>query len=396
MMLGGAEDSARNWAQWLVRQGHDVAVIRAADRDEADGVATGADGVRVHVVRTAHVYAPFRFPEAPGWQKPIWHMQDHFAAGAAGRVGAILDAEAPDLVNVHLVQGLGYGILRQIAQRRLTMAFTLHDLGLACIRMSMFKNGEDCGRQCAPCAASSRYKAGLIRAQARVGFVSPSRANLETLRRFFPVDAYPSAALLNPNAYPAPTTTHRPGERLRLLYAGKLEAAKGVDLLLEAVATLADAWPVEIAVAGRGPLEAELHARYGQRDWCRFLGFVSQQVLADAMATSDLFCIPSVWAENSPGVVVQALGVGLPVMGSARGGIPELVQDGVNGRLVRDMTAGGWSAALRKVAAGEEPLADWRAYAEAHAADFGQDALGHRLLRWMEALRLPVSGASAG
>lgn len=392
LMLGGAEDSARNWAQWLAAAGHDVSVIRTADRGEAPGTVTGDDGVRVHVVATGHVYPAFRFPEAPGWQKPLWHVQDHVGRSANAAVGAILDREQPDIVNIHLVQGLGYAVLSEIAKRRLPVAFTLHDLGLACIRMSMFRNGQECMQQCTACRLSSRYKLRLVREQARIGFVSPSRANLDRLARYFPVFDYPAVAMLNPNAYPAPRVRHEPAPTLRLLFAGKLHETKGVDILMAAVADLATRHAVSLTVAGKGPLEEELHRLYGAQPWCRFVGFVSQQELADHMAQSDLFCIPSIWAENSPGVVVQALGVGLPVMGSARGGIPELVQDQVNGALLSDTTVDGWRTALEAVLADRAMLARWRDSATAHAADFGQDALARRLLEWMRTL---VSGQVA-
>ncbi|MBK7284270.1 MAG: hypothetical protein IPI83_07720 [Sphingomonadales bacterium] len=74
--------------------------------------------------------------------------------------------------------------------------------------MSMFKNGKDCSGHCAPCALSTRYKLGLIRQQSAVSFVSPSRANLESLSRHFPVKDYPHAVILNPN-------TSRPTEDAR-------------------------------------------------------------------------------------------------------------------------------------------------------------------------------------
>lgn len=383
LMLGGAENSARNLAEWLTKQGVDVAVVRATDTDEPEGVETNEAGVRVYRVRTSHLYAPFRFPEAPAWKKPLWHLQDHFARGTATKVGQILDEFEPDLVNVHMIQGIGYPVLKELARRRIPVNYVLPDLGLACIRMNMFKNGKDCQGHCAPCKASAAYKLGLVRKLDRVSFVSPSRSNLETLARFFPVKEYPHAVLLNPNAYPEPTVPRQESPTLRLLYAGRLHSSKGVDMLLEAVERLAGDLDVTIKLAGKGQQEGELRARFESRPWCSFLGFLSQQELANEMMSSDLLCIPSIWAENSPGVVIQALGLGLPTIGSDRGGIPELVSDGVNGRLVGEQTVDAWESALRKVAIGEEPLDVWRANAASAAHDYTQDGIGRKVLGWM-------------
>ncbi len=384
-MLGGAEVSARNLSDLLASAGHDVMVVRAADLDEQEGEESPGPGITVVRLKTPHVYPVFRFYDAGRLKKPLWHVQDHFDQRLRPAFGQILDTFAPDLVNVHLLQGLGYPLLKEVARRRIPVNYVLPDLGLACIRMSMFKNGKDCSGHCAPCALSTRYKLGLIRQQSRVSFVSPSRANLETLSRYFPVKDYPSAVILNPNAYPMPTRRRSKADHVRLLYAGRIHDSKGIAMLLGAVEALARDHRVTLTVAGRGQQEAELRARYGHEPWCNFLGFVSHQQLADQMMDSDLLCIPSIWAENSPGVVIQALGLGLPVMGSDRGGIPELVRDGNNGRLVRDPTQSAWQAALAGVLEQPDMLNSWHATATAEADRFDARTIGRQMLDWMEA-----------
>jgi glycosyltransferase involved in cell wall biosynthesis len=384
MMLGGAENSARNLAEWLVTQGIEVAVVRATDKDESEGFEINPAGVQIYRIKTAHLYAPFRFHSAAQWQKPLWHLQDHFDSRIGLKIGRVLDEFAPDLVNVHMIQGIGYPALRELAKRQIPVNFVLPDLGLACIRMSMFKNGKDCPGHCTLCHASTVYKRGIIRKIARLGFVSPSRSNLETLSRYFPIKDYPHAIILNPNAYPEPTWTRTQSPVLRLLYAGRIHASKGVDLLLEAVEQLSRTAQVHLTLAGGGPQEAELRQRHGHASWCTFTGFIPQQSLADLMVNSDLLCIPSIWAENSPGVVVQALGLGLPVMGSNRGGIPELVTDGFNGRILQQQTVEAWHEALCKVAGNQEPIELWRANASSMAVNFRQDAIGHKVLEWMQ------------
>ncbi|NPD16316.1 glycosyltransferase family 4 protein [Xinfangfangia sp. D13-10-4-6] len=382
-MLGGAENSARNLAEWLVRQGVHVSVIRATDQNEPEGDEVNPAGVHVWRVKTTHPYAPFTFPQQPGWKKPLYHLQDHFDARISGRVGRILDQIRPDLVNVHMIQGIGYPVLAELARRNLPVNYVLPDLGLACIRMNMFKNGRDCASHCTACRISRDWKLRLIRKLPRLVFTSPSQSNIDTLSRFFPVKDYPNRAILNPNAYPAPSLPRSESAGLRLLYAGRIHSSKGVDMLLEAVASLAERHPISLTIAGSGQQEAELRQRGQDAPWCRFLGFVSQQALADQMMESDLLCIPSIWAENSPGVVIQALGLGLPVLGSNRGGIPELVKDGVNGRLVGGQSARAWADALSAVLADRASLEHWRENALSATGGFSQDGLGREVLAWM-------------
>lgn len=383
--LGGAEVSARNLSELLASAGHEVMVVRAADLGEAPGIEELAPNIRIAKLVTPHTYPVFRFYDAPTIRKPLWHLQDHFHPGARKAFGSILDEFRPDLVNVHLVQGLGYPLLREIAARRIPVNYVLPDLGLACVRMSMFKNGKDCRRQCASCQLSSRYKLDLLRPQSSVSFVSPSRANMETLARHFPIADYPNAIILNPNTYPRPSADRTESPTLRLLYAGRIHETKGVELLLEAVAMLASDHDISIAIAGKGQQEEALRARFGGELWCNFLGFLSHAELSDRMMQSDLLCIPSIWAENSPGVVIQALGLGLPVMGSARGGIPELVRHGRNGALVDEATPEAWRDAIKFALENPSQLACWRSTAEAEAARFDPVEIGRELLEWMEA-----------
>lgn len=393
--LGGAEVSARNLSELLASNGHEVLVVRAADQDEGPGIEQLADRIRVARIVTPHLYPIFRFYEAPALKKPFWHLQDHFHSGARKAFGNLLDTFRPDLVNIHIVQGLGYPLLEEVAARHIPVNCVLPDLGLACIRMSMFKRGSDCTGHCAGCRLSSRYKLGLIRKQASISFVSPSRANLETLSRHFPVNGYPNAVILNPNTYPRPSLEHSKSATLRLLYAGRIHESKGVEMLLEAVAMLARDHDVSLALAGRGQQEEELRARFGSEPWCRFLGFVSHAELADRMMESDLLCIPSIWAENSPGVVIQALGLGLPVIGSARGGIPELVRHGENGALVQDATPEAWRNALASILANPADLASWREAAASEAGRYDAVKIGRDLLDWMAASARGEASGSA-
>jgi glycosyltransferase involved in cell wall biosynthesis len=73
------------------------------------------------------------------------------------------------------------------------------------------------------------------------------------------------------------------------------------------------------------------------------------QDISNIMVNSDILCIPSIWAENSPGVVIHALSLGLPVIGSDKAGIPELVEDGKNGLLVPPGDMLAWQVALERI-----------------------------------------------
>jgi glycosyltransferase involved in cell wall biosynthesis len=94
--------------------------------------------------------------------------------------------------------------------------------------------------------------------------------------------------------------------------------------------------------------------------------------------------MPSIAPENSPGVIIHALSKGLPVIASAQGGIPELVENDKNGLLLTAGDVAAWRGALARIIEDPSPLDRWRRYADAHARDFDQDYLGRKLLALME------------
>lgn len=124
---------------------------------------------------------------------------------------------------------------------------------------------------------------------------------------------------------------------LRALFVGRLAGVKGVPILIDAMARLADRHPdLTLRLVGDGPdrktLEAEV-ARRGLQDRVLFLGYRSQAEVAGELAQADVFVLPS-FAEGVPVVLMEAMAAQVPVLTTRIAGIPELVEDGISGRLV--------------------------------------------------------------
>lgn len=131
----------------------------------------------------------------------------------------------------------------------------------------------------------------------------------------------------------------QPGRRI--LFVGRLAAAKGVPVLLEAFAAArgelaGDGPPPELILVGDGPERPQIEAYAGDLglgEAVRFTGYLSQGEVADQLARSDLFALPS-FAEGVPVVLMEAMAARRPVLTTRIAGIPELVEDGVSGRIV--------------------------------------------------------------
>jgi glycosyltransferase involved in cell wall biosynthesis/protein-tyrosine-phosphatase len=117
--------------------------------------------------------------------------------------------------------------------------------------------------------------------------------------------------------------------------AGRLSPVKGHAALLRAARLIQERQPDAIfLIVGGGPLAEELRrqaARLGIDGACVFPG--AREDVHDLIAAMDLFVLPSL-SEGIPMAVLEAMALGTPVVASAVGGVPEVIQDRVNGLLV--------------------------------------------------------------
>jgi glycosyltransferase involved in cell wall biosynthesis len=130
-----------------------------------------------------------------------------------------------------------------------------------------------------------------------------------------------------------------------LAFVGRFGPQKALDVALEAVAQV-DGVTLVLAGDGEGRRELELQARpLGDR--VRFLGALPRERALELLAAADASLLTSAW-ENLPHTVLEALAVGTPVIATAVGGVPELVQDEVNGLLVPPGDAAATADAVRR------------------------------------------------
>lgn len=134
-----------------------------------------------------------------------------------------------------------------------------------------------------------------------------------------------------------------------LAIVAQLRAEKNHQLILSAFAMLLRSHPnVKLLVVGDGELRSQIHAQI------HALGIAESVVLAGhvprawrTVAAADVVMLPS-QHEGFPNSLIEAMAVGVPVIASDVGGIPDVVQHGVNGVLVRPGDAAALLCAIEK------------------------------------------------
>lgn len=178
------------------------------------------------------------------------------------------------------------------------------------------------------------------------GIIAVSEALLQRIRVLLGAAAHAPRAESIPCAGfdplifgPAKSNTPSPQGGRVVVFVGHLVPIKGVPYLLKAWHQLAEAKRIRpddsLVIVGDGPERAMLESLardIGCRDSVRFTGSLPHDQVAAQIELAHLLCLPSL-NEGTPNVVVEALASGVPVVASRVGGIPDLIQEGLNGYL---------------------------------------------------------------
>ena len=286
-----------------------------------------------------------------------------------------LDRVAPDLVHINHLLYLSMTLPKVAKARKIPVIFTLHDYWLSCLRFTRLDHrGRPCTAmspsKCTLCCRPlySRFSperrpepASVARRAARLAYtvafefpaahaafrrrarqvlalandvdlsIAPSRFLRDLMIRFgLPADQIVHLPYGIPASSPqGPRHSGRGGERLHFGYLGSILPHKGVHVLLEAFRGIDQA---DLSIWGGPPgyLVTEYGDVLGQPN-VRFPGKIDDSQKASLFASIDALVVPSIWFENAPLVILEALSSRVPIFTSDIGGMKELVRHGETG-----------------------------------------------------------------
>jgi glycosyltransferase involved in cell wall biosynthesis len=151
-----------------------------------------------------------------------------------------------------------------------------------------------------------------------------------------------------------------------LLYIGRLSAEKQIERIRPVLDALPEA---RLALVGDGPYRQQLEKIFAGTP-THFVGYLAGEELASAYASGDAFLFPSS-TETLGLVLLEAMAAGCPVVGANRGGIPDIVSDGVNGCLYEPDQEGSLAAAVERLLGDASQRAQLRQNARQEAERWG-------------------------
>jgi glycosyltransferase involved in cell wall biosynthesis len=320
-VVGGAEKAAALLAESLVRYGHEVVVVSL--HPGSNEVVENRNGVRVYRFPIDNLYWPFGQKRRPNaLLRVIWHVREMWNSAAARRIGIVLDAEKPDVVNTHNICGFSVAAWREVNRRNLRLVHTVHDYYLMCSRCTLFNKAKNCESRCVRCRVFTVLRRNLAQLPDRIVSVSQHALQEHVRRGYFRGRAtrviYNIQGAFEPFAKP-----NEPSTNVTFGFMARIEEEKGIETLLAATRKLQKpSWRLKIAGRGVDSYVSRLVGRFpdARIEW---LGFTDA---AQFYSSVDVVIIPSLWAEPLPYVCVESLHAGKGLICASTGGIPEIAK----------------------------------------------------------------------
>jgi glycosyltransferase involved in cell wall biosynthesis len=310
-------------------------VLTAWPCDETVSLPSGVKVCRISTGAAFFKDNRRRVPTARRW---LWRLQNSWNVTVYRKVRRILEREKPRLVNVHNYASLSPSVFAAARSLNLPVVFTAHDYFPLCRHYSFEKNGRPCRGQCPACRLWSHWNRRYLLKAAAVYLSDHSRS---VYRRH--VQAPVEAVLPNPVDLSSGQISaigrekeawrqRQPPPAVTWLFLGRLDPLKGVRIVMASWERMAESG-ARLWIAGDGPLAHEVIAWAERRRDVQYLGVIAAEKKHEVLVAADGLLLPTRATDVSPLVVPEALGYGIPVLGSDSGAIPELIRPGVTGWL---------------------------------------------------------------
>ncbi len=328
-----------------------------------------------------------------------------YARQAQRELRHLLREHRPDVLHLHNPYPLlSPWVVRTAHRAGVPVVQTVHNYRQICVNGVYFRNNEICtacaGRRLAtPAVVHGCYRGSRAQSVVMAGALAVHRSTWHSVDRYLALTEAVADHLrsfgiaddrivVKPNSIPdpladlsAPSIVGTDG----FTFVGRLSPEKGVALLMEAWRRHPVGSLGPLRVVGDGPLRPLVEQAAAERSDVVYLGSLDQTGVREAVLASRALVIASVWHDVLPTVIIEALALGRPVLGTNLGGIPFVI--GSAGWTV-DATAEALAAALPRAHAAAPALATTAR--ERYLATFHPDVVVEQLMSVYRELARPA------
>jgi glycosyltransferase involved in cell wall biosynthesis len=386
--LGGYELICDGVMRAARSRGHDIQILtsnyHASEVDEPDYLP---------VDRTLRTYLDETVQHAVKL-KPAQRLR--LERANAGVLDRHLRAFSPDVVNWWGMGGMSLSMIERVRRRGIASVLVIQDSWLSY------------GFQIDGWTRMTRRLGGLA-PLLELLYGIPARYRLEEAGRFLfnsehtfraalaaGVDP-PDSAVVTPGVHPRYLVA-APSKRWdwRLLHVGRIDRDKGIDIAVAALVHLPPQARLTVAGAGDPAYETELRRQaksLGVGDRVDFIGRTASEALPSLYAAADAVLFPIRWEEPWGLVPLEAMGIGRPVVATARGGAATYLRDGENALLIPSDNPQALAASIRLLADDDELRARLHAGGLLTAAEHSAPRYERRILDELERAALEPSSS---
>jgi glycosyltransferase involved in cell wall biosynthesis len=276
----------------------------------------------------------------PAGQKALLPISPVYARTAQRDLAALLTAERPDVLHLHNPYPLlSPWVVRTAHAHGVPVVQTVHNFRHVCVNGVYFRDGRPChdcrGRAVKlPAVRHSCYRGSTAQSVVMATALTVHRGTWQSVDRYLALT--PAIAehlrgmgitdeqiVVKPNSVPDPGRHTERGDGL--LFVGRLTEEKGLGLLVDAWRRHPDGSLGQLRIAGDGPMREAVEAAAAGRADISYLGRLRPDQVPAAMRAAAALVTPSTWDEVCPMVVVEALANARPVLVTAKGGLPFLI-----------------------------------------------------------------------
>lgn len=312
------------------------------------------------------------------WTEKVKSLFRPFASSEVKeKLRQLIQNEHPDVAHLHnLSFHLTSSVIRVLEEEGVPFVMTLHDYGLIAPNYTMNCNGKACTHLLPQ--ARLQWKAILHRCYDR-SFLKTAISALDIwlnrpkfleaktwmspslfLANRFKEFGWPNGGLkVLPHFIPSQpeSVLDRPRD-IDILFVGRLTEEKGVRVLFDAIDQLN--LPLKVVIVGSGPQGSDVRNRSLNTKCIQWKPHCSYPELTALYSRAKIIVVPSLWFENAPYVLLEAMSYGCVPVASRIGGIPEIVRDQKDGRLFTPGSSKELYTILQELLENDQPLIKYR------------------------------------